>query len=141
MNALDLRATLLTPNAGFRRDRVTIAGNAAIVLEPSAADWRFAAEKAREWLGLAADADQVAINDAAKGDAGKGLDAAFVVRVLCDESGVRVFQDADAETIRAQWGPEFSRVVSRSLQLATLETATPVADAKNASPETQAASS
>ncbi|NIF80137.1 hypothetical protein F3J20_22545 [Paraburkholderia sp. Cy-641] len=142
MNALDLRTALLAPTAGFRRDdTVTIAGNAVVVLEPSAGDWRFAADKAREWLGLPEDADQAAINEAAKGDAGKGLDAALVVRVLCDPSGSRVFEDSDAETIRVQWGPEFARAVSRSLRLATLDSAMPVTDAKNVSPETQAASS
>jgi Phage tail assembly chaperone len=141
MNATDLRTALLVPTAGFRRDTVTIAGNAVIVLEPSAADWSFARDKAREWLGLAMDADQAAVTEAAKGDAGRGLDAAFLVRVLRDQAGDRVFQDTDAEVIRAQWGPEFSRAVTASLELGNLDTATPVADAKNASPETQAASS
>lgn len=141
MSATELRAALLAANGGFRQEPIALGVLAAVVREPSAGDWQFAGVKAREWLGLAPDADQVDVVEAAKGEAGRGLDAAFVVRVLFDKSGTPVFSDVDADALRAQWGPEYARVVSRALQLANLDSRTPVADAKNDLPETQAVSS
>lgn len=141
MSAQDLRAALLAPTAAFRQTEMTLAGQPAIVREPSAGDWTYSREKAREWLGLTADADPKAIAEAAKNDQSGGMDAALLVRVLFNPAGDRVFQDSDADALRAQWGPQYARVVWRAIQLAGLESPTPVADAKNASPETQAASS
>lgn len=141
MSATDLRAALLAANGGFRQEAIKVGSLTAVVREPSAGDWQFAGVKARGWLDLEPEADQAAVSDAAKGEAGRGLDAAFVVRVLFDDAGERVFSDDDADAVRAQWGPEYARIVTRALSLAGLDSAAPVADAKNVSPETQAASS
>ena len=141
MSATEIRGALLAPDGGFRSDATTIAGQPAVVREPGAGDWLFSGEKAREWLGLAPEASADDVRTAAKTDAGRGLDAALLVRVLFDTNGQRVFSDVDADVLRAQWGPQYARIVTRALALATLDTPSPVDDAKNGSPETQAVSS
>ncbi|WP_246795625.1 phage tail assembly chaperone [Burkholderia perseverans] len=139
MTTQDIRAALLQPLAGFRQEPATLAGQAVIVREPSAGDWQFYRDTTREWAGLAADASTEAATEALKGV--PGVDAALFVRVIVDSAGERVFQDDDAIVLRDQFGPEFTRLVARSVALAGLGSPTPVADAKNVSPETLAGAS
>ncbi|WLE60234.1 hypothetical protein GIY62_06125 [Burkholderia plantarii] len=139
MAAQDIRAALLNPLAGFRQEPATLAGQAVIVREPSAADWQFWRDTTRAWSGLPADASGDDVAAALKGL--QGADAPLFVRVIVDSAGARVFQDDDANVLRDQFGPEFSRLVARSIALAGLNSPTPVADAKNASPETPAGDS
>ncbi|KFF50456.1 hypothetical protein GY26_01840 [Gammaproteobacteria bacterium MFB021] len=119
----DLRGLALSPLAGFRHETVKVdewGGVSVVVREPSASDWVAWQQKLAELTGQDVTHENASTLAANAESDSNYLDATFLVRLLYDGTGARIFDDADADELASIFGPVHGRLLHRAMALGGL---------------------